>query len=75
MPSGARCGRQKVPDGYYHLDRMIESAARHGAETGCCGACLDARGIPEQQLVKGAHRSTLEELTDWTLWADRVITF
>jgi uncharacterized protein involved in oxidation of intracellular sulfur len=22
---------QKVPDGYYHLDRMIESAARHPA--------------------------------------------
>ena len=72
---GCAVAGQKVPDGYYHLDRMIESAARHGAETGCCGTCLDARGIPEQQLVKGAHRSTLEELTDWTLWADRVLTF
>ena len=59
---GCAVAGQKVPDGYYHLDRMIESAARHGAETGCCGTCLDARGIPEQQLVKGAHRSTLEEL-------------
>lgn len=31
----ARSG-QKVPDGYYHLDRMLESAGRHGAEVGCC---------------------------------------
>ena len=55
---------QKVPDGYYHLDRMIESAARHGAEVGCCGTCLDARGVKEDVLVKGSHRSNLEELTD-----------
>ena len=72
---GCAVAGQKVPDGYYHLDRMIESAARHGAETGCCGTCLDARGITDDRLVKGAHRSALEELADWTLWADRVLTF
>jgi uncharacterized protein involved in oxidation of intracellular sulfur len=66
---------QKVPDGYYHRDRMIESAARHGAQVGCCGTCLDARGITDELLVKGARRSSLEELTDWTLWAGQVITF
>ena len=58
---------QKVPEGYYHLDRMIESAVRHGAEVGCCGTCLDARGVTDELLVKGARRSSLEELTDWTL--------
>ena len=34
---GCAVAGQKVPDGYYHLDRMIESAARHGAEVGCWG--------------------------------------
>jgi uncharacterized protein involved in oxidation of intracellular sulfur len=72
---GCAVAGQKVPDGYYHLDRMTESAARHGAAVGCCGTCLDARGITGERLVKGAHRATLEELADWTLWADRVITF
>jgi len=66
---------QKVPDGYYHLDRMIESAARHGAEVGCCGTCMDARGIADERLVNGARRSTLDEFTDWTMQADKVITF
>lgn len=66
---------QKVPDGYYHLDRMIESAARHGAELGCCGTCMDARGITDDHLTKGARRSTLDELADWTFWADKVVTF
>ena len=66
---------QKVPEGYYHLDRMIESAAQHGAEVGCCGTCLDARGIDEEALTSSAQRSTLEQLTDWTEWAEKVITF
>jgi uncharacterized protein involved in oxidation of intracellular sulfur len=66
---------QKVPDGYYHLDRMIESAARHGADVGCCGTCLDARGMTENMLTKGARPSSLDELGEWTLWADEVVTF
>jgi uncharacterized protein involved in oxidation of intracellular sulfur len=36
---------------------------------------MDARAIREDQLVPGARRSSLDELTDWTLWADKVITF
>jgi uncharacterized protein involved in oxidation of intracellular sulfur len=66
---------QKVPDGYYHLDRMILTVARHGGDVGCCGTCLDARGIDDGHLTKGAHRSTLDELADWTTWADKVVTF
>ena len=66
---------QKLPDGYYHLDRMIEGCARHGVDIACCGTCMDARGINEEMLTKGTRRSTLDELTDWTLWADQTITF
>lgn len=65
---------QKLPDGHYHLDRMLKPIARRG-EVGCCGTCLDARGLDEAQLVDGARRSTLEELTDWTVWAERVLVF
>jgi uncharacterized protein involved in oxidation of intracellular sulfur len=66
---------QKLPDGFYHLDRMLGSAARHGAEIGCCSSCMDARGIGDDMLTKGTRRSTMEELADWTLWADQVVTF
>lgn len=66
---------QKVPDRYYHLDRMIEAAGHHGAEIGCCGTCLDARGIVDEALVDPARRSTLDELTDWIVAADKTISF
>jgi uncharacterized protein involved in oxidation of intracellular sulfur len=36
---------------------------------------MDARGVREDQLIEGTRRSRLEELTDWTLWADKVVTF
>jgi uncharacterized protein involved in oxidation of intracellular sulfur len=65
---------QQLPDGHYHLDRMLKPLIRRGA-VGCCGTCLDARGIDERSLVDGAQRSSLEELTDWTLWAEQVLTF
>ncbi len=68
-------GGQKVPNGYYHLDRMFDAAARHGADIGCCGTCMDARGITDDELITSARRSSLEELTDWVLWADKTVTF
>ncbi len=66
---------QTTPDGYYNLERMIRAAVRHGAEVALCGTCMDARALAEERLVEGAHRSSLDELADWTLWADRVLTF
>jgi uncharacterized protein involved in oxidation of intracellular sulfur len=66
---------QQTPNGYYNLERMVASAIKRGAAVGLCGTCIDARGLKEEQLVDGAHRSTLEELTNWTIWADKVITF
>ncbi len=68
---------QKVPDGYYHLDRMVSVVVRHGGEVSCCGSCTDARGFDQTLLVlvEGARRSTLEEAAAWTAWADKVVTF
>lgn len=72
--AGDRLAGHTLPDGHYHLDRMLKPLVQRG-EVGCCGTCLDARGLREEQLVDGARRSSLEELADWTLWGDRVITF
>ncbi|MHB8263627.1 MAG: DsrE/DsrF/TusD sulfur relay family protein [Acidimicrobiales bacterium] len=72
---GCALANQKLPDGYYHLDRMVASVLRHGGEVGCCGTCLDARGLTEGILVDGARRSTLDEATEWTLWADKVVSY
>ena len=68
-------GNQKVPQGYYNLEVMLGALTRRGGEVGVCGSCMDARGISDENLAPGTQRSSMEELTDWTLWADRVVTF
>jgi uncharacterized protein involved in oxidation of intracellular sulfur len=67
-------GGQKVPQGYYNLELMLRSVGRRG-EVGVCGTCMDARGITDVELAEGCRRSSLEELTDWTQRADRVLVF
>ena len=73
----AACAKkgQQLPQGYYNVEIMLKSAARRNVAIGVCGACMDARGIAETELAEGCKRSSLEELTDWTQWADKVITF
>ncbi len=66
---------QKVPQGYYNSGDMLGMIARAGGEIGVCGTCIDARGITAEELIEGAPRGTMEMLTAWTQWADKVITF
>jgi uncharacterized protein involved in oxidation of intracellular sulfur len=72
---GCAMAGQQTPNGFYNLERMLKACTNHGVQVGCCGSCLDARGIDETSLVVGARRSSMEELTDWTLWADQVVPF
>jgi len=77
MADAAACAKagQSVPQGYYNLERMLKVFANRSGEIGVCGTCMDARGLGDSDLVEGARRSTMDELTDWTLWADKVVVF
>lgn len=73
----AACAKrgQKVPQGYYNIGDMLGMVARNGGEVGVCGSCLDARGITAGEMIEGASHSTMDQLTAWTQWADKVIVF
>ena len=72
--SCAKAGQQ-VPQGYYNLELMLRAVTRRGGVIGVCGTCMDARGISEDDLANSCHRSTMDELTDWTQEADKVLVF
>ncbi len=65
---------QKVPQGYYNIERMLKSVLRKG-EVLICGACMDARGMSDQEIVEGAQRSTMDALAQQTQTADQVLVF
>lgn len=71
--SGAKTG-QKTPDGFYNLERMVKRAAQKGKVL-LCGTCMDARGLTEEETVERAERSTMDELAEITVAADKVLVF
>ena len=76
MADAVACAKagQKVPQGYYNLELMVKSVARKG-EVLLCGTCMDARGLTDAEIVEGARRSTMDELAERTLAAERVLVF
>ncbi len=70
----ARAG-QKTPDGYYNMERMLKRLVLGKNRVLLCGTCMDARGMSDQDMMKSARRSTMPELAELTLAADRVLVF
>ncbi len=67
--------KQKTPDGYYNIERMVKSVARKNGAVYLCGTCMDARGIDEISVIDSAKRSTMGELAELTNKADKVLVF
>ncbi|MCP4408546.1 MAG: hypothetical protein GY807_12435 [Gammaproteobacteria bacterium] len=65
---------QKVPQGFYNIELMLKSVIRKG-EVLLCGTCMDARGFTDDDIVQDARRSTMQELAQRTLAADKVLVF
>jgi uncharacterized protein involved in oxidation of intracellular sulfur len=66
---------QNTPAGYYNIERMARSVLSRGGRIKACGSCADARGIRQLPLIEGAEMSTMAELAQWTVDADKVFTF
>lgn len=66
---------QQTPNGYYNIERMIASVARKGGLVRVCGTCMDTRGLTEAELIEGAARSSMDELGQLTVDADKVLVF
>lgn len=72
--TGAR-SEQKTPEGYYNIERMLKRLRSVQGDVLLCGTCMDARGLKDTDVVKGARRSTMDELAALTVTADRVLNF
>lgn len=76
MADAVNCAKsgQKVPTGFYSIELMLKSVIRKG-EVLLCGTCMDARGLTDDEILEGGKRSTMPELADYTLAADKVLVF
>lgn len=72
---GCAVPNQTTPNGYYNIERMLKSVINRGGKVKACGTCTDARGIKNLPLIEGVEISNMSELTQWTVEADKVVTF
>ena len=72
--ASAKVGQQ-TPSGYYNLERMLKGVVTRKGRVLLCGTCMDARALRDEEIVAGCARSSLDELTDASLSADRVLVF
>ena len=68
-------GGQRTPEGFYNIERMLKRVLAAKGRVLLCGACMDARGLGEAELMDGARRSTMDELAAATIEADKVLVF
>lgn len=66
---------QNTPQGYYNIERMLKSIISKGGKVKLCGGCIDARGLASLQFIDGCERSSMSELAQWSVEADKVFTF
>lgn len=77
MADAVACAKpgQTTPEGFYNIGRMLKGLTTKGVEVGTCGSCMDARGFTDADLAVGICRSSMSQLAEWTLAADKVVTF
>lgn len=66
---------QTTPNGYYNIERMLKAVIKNGGQVKACGGCSEARGINELSLIDGVEISNMEQLANWTIEADKLLTF
>ncbi|MDE1943688.1 MAG: DsrE family protein, partial [Betaproteobacteria bacterium] len=73
MADAVLCAKtgQKTPDGYYNIERMVKRIQSGDGKVLLCGLCMDARGLTDDELLAGAKRSSMDELAEATLQADK----
>ncbi|KZK65738.1 hypothetical protein A1L58_06520 [Shewanella baltica] len=64
---------QTTPDLSYNLQQMFEILSAQQVPTLLCKTCAQARGVTAEMIIEGAHIGTLQDLTRWTLAADKVM--
>jgi len=66
---------QETPEGYYNMEKMLGSLIGRGIEVRVCGACINARGLKEDELVDGVLRGSMKILANWIKKSDKVVSF
>jgi uncharacterized protein involved in oxidation of intracellular sulfur len=77
LGDAASCAKagQSLPQGYYNLERMLKLFRAEGGRSESAAPAWMRAGSRMRIWAEGRGAVTLTRLTDWTLWADKVLVF
>ncbi len=67
--------RGQNPGEGYIIQHLLVILTAQNVPVNLCTTCTDGRGISTLPLIDGVEIGTLVELAQWTLSADKVLTF
>ncbi len=67
----------KAPEGYdQDLSQMLKDLIKNKVQVKVCGTCMARCGIYKNHpYFEGAQKSTMQELAEWVIDSDKVLTF
>ena len=68
--AGVEC--EGIREGSYDVPAQMQAFTEHGGGLLACGTCLRSREMEGSDLCP---ISTMQDLVDLTVWADRLLTF
>lgn len=67
--------KEQTPNGFYNIERILESIIHKGGKVKMCTSCGEARGLKEVKLIEGVEWSNMKDLTFWIADSDKVINY
>jgi uncharacterized protein involved in oxidation of intracellular sulfur len=67
--------KQNTPQGCYNIERMLNGVIAKGGKVKLCGTCCEARGLKGMELIAGTEISTMNQLSEWVVDSEKVLTF
>jgi tRNA 2-thiouridine synthesizing protein D len=61
------------PAAYDNVGKWMKDVISEGAVVKACGVCMKARGITEEEFIKGIEKTTMNGLVDMCVEADNVL--
>lgn len=65
--------KNQDPTTYDNLEKWMKDVISEGGNVKACGVCMKARGVPEDELIEGIKKTTMNTLVDMCVEADKVL--
>jgi uncharacterized protein involved in oxidation of intracellular sulfur len=77
ISDGVYLAHESIEDtsGEFKLVKLLGKVVEQGSDVAACGTCSGMRGLAEDDLRPGVAEGTMGTLMNWTVWADKIVTY